>query len=431
MVLLPLPPIVDSVEPEETTMTIETIRTNSPTVCDAGLPTIAYEHAQNPEDAHRLIRQARLQGPIALGPHGPEVLTYELVRTVMRDPGFCMPKGLVLAAQGITSGPLWDKAITGLLSLDGAEHHRLRRLVSQAFTPRSTARLQSTIDDVITELVDPMTSTGRCDMVADIARRYPIPIICELLGAPRQDWQLFSDWADDIFKVFNWNVANDAAVIMAAFDELDAYIDDMVAYRRRNLTDDVISELIRAEDDGDRLSAAELRMLAEALLMAGTDTTRNQLAAAVQVLADHPDQWALLAHHPELAPKAVHELMRYCPVIFTTTRKAVEDVELGGVRMPAGTLVIVNTAAANRDPSIYDDPDRLDITREGPATMLTFGGGSHYCPGAHLARLELAEALTVITRRMPNPRRIGPAPWKPIIGITGPTTLPIEFDPGH
>src|SRR5271157_5111658 len=99
------------------------------------------------------------------------------------------------------------------------------------------------------------------------------PIICELLGAPRQDWQLFSDWADDIFKVFNWNVANDAAVIMAAFDELDAYIDDMVAYRRRNLTDDVISELIRAEDDGDRLSAAELRMLAEALLMAGTDTT--------------------------------------------------------------------------------------------------------------------------------------------------------------
>ena len=228
-----------------------------------------------------------------------------------------------------------------------------------------------------------------------------------------------------------WNVANDAAVIMAAFDELDAYIDDMVAHRRRNLTDDVISQLIRAEDDGDRLSAAELRMLAETLLMAGTDTTRNQLAAAVQVLADHPDHWALLAQHPELAPKAVHELMRYCPVIFTTMRKAAEDVELDGVRIPAGTLVIVNTAAANRDPSVYDDPDRLDITREGSATMLTFGGGIHYCLGAHLARLELAQALTVITRRMPNPRRTGPAPWKTIIGITGPTTLPIEFDAEH
>ena len=409
-------------------MTVETIRTNSPTVCDAGLPTIAYEHAHDPEDAHRLIRQARLQGPIALGPHGPEVLSYELVRSVLRDPRFCMPKGLVLAAQGITSGRLWDKATTGLLSRDGADHNRLRRLVCKAFTPRSTARLQSTIVEVITELVDPVTITGRCDVVADIARQYPIPIICGLLGAPREDWQLFSDWAEDIFKILTWNVANDAAVIMAAFDELDAYIDEMVAHRRRNLTDDLLSELIRAEDDGDRLSAAELRMLAEVLLMAGTDTTRNQLAAAVQVLADHPDQWALLAHHPELAPKAVHELMRCCPVIFTTMRKAVEDVELGGVRMPAGTLVIVNTAAANRDPAVYDDPDCLDITREGPATMLTFGGGIHYCLGAHLARLELAQALTVITRRMPNPRRTGPAPWKTIIGITGPTTLPIEFD---
>jgi len=412
-------------------MTVDTIDANSPTVFDAGPPAIAYEHAQNPEDAHRLIRQARLQGPIALGPHGPEVLGYELVRTVLHDPRFCMPKGHALAAQGITSGRLWDKVTSGLLSRDGADHHRLRRLVSQAFTPRSTARLETTIVGVITELVDPLTSTGRCDVVSDIARRYPIPIICGLLGAPRQDWQLFSDWAEDIFKIFTWNVADHAAVIMGAFDELDAYIDDMVAQRRHNLTDDLMSQLIRAEDDGDRLTADELRMLAGGLLMAGTDTTRNQLASAVGDLCDHPEQWALLAEHPELAPQAVEELMRHSPVIFATMRKAVEDVELGGVRVPAGTLVIVNTAAANRDPAVYDDPDCLDITREGPATMPTFGGGIHYCLGAHLARLELAEALRVITQRMPNPHRTGPAPWKPLEGITGPTTLPIEFDAGH
>ena len=389
-------------------MTVDAIGTNSPTVFDAGLPAIAYEHAHNPEEAHRLIRQARLQGPIALGPHGPEVLSYELVRTVLRDPRFCMPKGHALAAQGITSGRLWDKVTTGLLSRDGADHNRLRRLVSTAFTPRSTARLQTTIVEVITELVDPVTTTGRCDVVADIARRYPIPIICGLLGAPRQDWELFSDWAEDIFKIFTWNVANDAAVIMDAFDELDAYIDDMVAQRRRHLTDDLISQLIRAEHDGDRLSADELRMLAEALLMAGTDTTRNQLAAAVQELCDHPEQWALLAEHPELAPQAVEELMRYCPIIFATMRKAVEDVELGGMRIPAGTLVIVNTAAANRDPAVYDDPDSLDITREGPATMLTFGGGIHYCLGAHLARLELAQALT-----RHHPPHAQPPPHRP------------------
>jgi cytochrome P450 len=408
-------------------MTVDTI----PTVFDAVLPPIAYEHAQDPEEAHRLIRQARLQGPIALGPHGPEVLSYELVRTVLRDPRFRMPKGISLAAQGITSGPVWDKATAGLLSRDGADHNRLRRLVSKAFTPRSTERLTATIVESISELVEPVTRTGRCDVVADIARQYPISIISGLLGAPRQDWQLFSGWADDIFKLLNWNVANDAPVIMAAFGELDAYIEDMIARRRHNLTDDLVSELIRAEEDGDRLTADELLMLAEGLLMAGTDTTRNQVGAAVQDLCNHPEQWDLLAEHPELAPQAVEELMRHSPVVFGTIRQPVEDVKLNGVMVPAGTHVMVNTAAANRDPAVYDDPDRLDITREGPAAMLTFGGGIHYCLGAHLARAELAEALTVMTRRMPNPRLSGPAPWKPLLGITGPTTLPIEFDAGH
>ena len=164
------------------------------------------------------------------------------------------------------------------------------------------------------------------------------------------------------------------------------------------------------------------------LLHAGTDTTRNQLAAAVQVLADHPDQWELLANRPELASQAVEELMRHSPVNFRVLRKAVVDVELDGVAFPTGSLVIANTAAANRDPAVYDDPDRLDITRQGAPAMLTFGGGVHYCLGAHLARIELAEGLRVVTARMSNPRRTGPAPWKPITELSGPKTLPIEFE---
>jgi cytochrome P450 len=172
-------------------------------------------------------------------------------------------------------------------------------------------------------------------------------------------------------------------------------------------------------------------MLAVTLLVAGTDTTRNQLAAAVQALCAHPDQWALLAEHPELAPNAVAELMRCYPVVFAPIRKAVDDVELGGVLIPAGTLVVANTAAANRDPAVYDKPDRLDITRDDAPAIMTFGGGVHFCLGAHLARLELVEALRVITQRMPNPRCSGPAPWKAMAGITGPTSLPIEFDPGQ
>jgi cytochrome P450 len=200
-----------------------------------------------------------------------------------------------------------------------------------------------------------------------------------------------------------------------------------VARRRRGLTDDLLSDLIRAEDDGDRLDADELRMLAAGLLLAGTDTTRNQLAASVDVLCEHPEQWALLRDRPELATRAVEETMRHSPVACGVLRTVVEDVELGGVIWPAGTLIVVNTFAANRDTTKYEDPGRLDITREGSPPILTFGGGAHYCLGANLARLELAEALKVLARRMPELKRAGPAPWKPILGMSGPTSLPIEF----
>jgi cytochrome P450 len=391
------------------------------------LPTIAYEHAQSPEEAHELIRKARQQGPIAMGPHGPEVLSYDLVRTVLRDDRFAMPKGLALAAQGITSGDLWDLSLKGLLSLDGEAHRRQRRLVSKAFTPRSAERLRRTCTDIISELVATHADAGRCDVVADIARQYPIPIICAMLGTPREDWHLFSEWAGDIFKLFDWNVVNDEPDIMRAWNTLEGYIDDMVRNRQGVLTDDLLSDMMRAEVDGDRLAHDELLILAATLLMAGTDTTRNQLAAAVEVFSNHPEQWAMLAERPELAVHAVHEVMRYSPVILNTMRVPVTDVELAGVEIPAGTMVIANTAAANRDPDVYREPDRFDITREDAPAMLTFGGGIHYCLGAHLARIELAEALTTMARRMPNLRTTGPVPWKSMTGITGPTSLPIAF----
>ncbi len=407
-----------------------TLISNCPSVFDAGLPTIAYDHLTDPEQAHRVLSQARPQAPIAIGPHGPEVLSYELVRTVLRDNRFITAQGLGLTVQGITSGPLWDRATANILGLDGTEHHRLRRLVSKAFAPRAAERLRTLAIEIITGLVDRVTAVGKCDVVTDIARRYPTPVICALLGAPPEDWQKISDWIDDIKKLFEWNVANDGPAILAAWDQLDAYFEDLIAHRRASLTDDLISDLIRCEDNGDRLTHDELLMLGTTLLGAGTDTTRNQLAAAVQVLSAHPDQWALLAQRPELAANAVHELMRYCPIIFGTIRQAAEDVELAGIRIPAGTIVLANTAAANRDPDVYDFPDRLDITREDPPAMLTFGGGVHYCLGAHLARLELTEALRVITQRMPNPRQTGPSPWKGMAGITGPLSVPLEFDVG-
>jgi cytochrome P450 len=394
----------------------------------AALPTVDYENAPDPQEAHRRLAAALRRGPIAMGAHGPEILSYELARTVLRDQRMCPPEGLGLETQGITSGPLWNRATSTILSINGENHTRLRRLVSKAFTPRAVGRLDTVITGIITRLVEPLLPAGRCEVVEDIARPYPVPVIAELLGAPSEDWKLFSEWADDFFKLFTWNAADHEQAILQAWAELDDYVDGMVAERRTSLTDDLISDLIRAEDDGDRLTTPELRMLAAGILMAGTDTTRNQVAAAVDTLCDHPDQWELLAEHPELAMNAVEELMRFNPVAFGAMRMTIEDVEFAGTQIPAGTFVLVNTAAGNRDPAVFDEPHRLDITRTGAAPMQTFGAGAHYCLGANLARREIAEALVVMTGRMGNIRRCAPTQWKPLVGITGPAVLPIEFD---
>ena len=399
-------------------------------VFDADLPTLAYDVEETPAEGYPRLQAAQRQAPIAIGPFGPEVLSYQLVRSVLRDTRFQIPPGMNLLVQGITSGPLWDKVVNSLLCLEGDAHHRLRSLCSKAFTPRTVARLHDTMADVMNELVDQVADAGRCDVVTDIARPYPVPIICALLGAPREDWQQFSLWADDVFKAFTFtvDVREVEPVVMRAWRELDDYVDDMVARRRHSLTDDLLSDLIRAEDDGDRLNTAELRMLAGGLLLAGTDTTRNQVAASVQLLCEHPEQWVLLKEQPELAMRAVEETMRHSPIACGTLRLVGEDAELDGYLFPAGTMVVVNTAAANRDPTIYQDPDRVDITREDAPAILTFGGGAHYCLGANLARREIAEALTVLAQRLVNPRTAGPAPWKPMLTLSGPTTLPIEFD---
>jgi cytochrome P450 len=408
-----------------------TTSTQRPSIFDATLPTVDYGDGRDPDEAHRAIWVARRHAPIAFGPYGPELLDYELVRTMLRDSRFVMPRGIGLVVQGITSGPVWDRVGNLLVSLNGAEHHRLRRLVARAFTPRAADRMRAACVDVINELVDPVAVVGRCDFVDDVSNHYPIPIICAMLGAPREDWQLFSEWAADISKAFGGTVTEHEPAILRSWDALDGYLEALIERRRHSLADDLISDLIRVEDDAEQLTHDEMRNLALILLNAGTDTTRNQLAAAVQVFADHPDQWALLAARPELAHAAVEEVMRHSPVVFNAVRQATEGVELGPVLIPAGAFVMASTAGANRDPAVYDEPERLDITRDDPPAMLTFGGGVHYCLGAHLARVELAEALTVLARRMPNLRRTGPAPWKSIFEISGPTTLPIAFDAGH
>jgi cytochrome P450 len=391
----------------------------------SALPSIDFYGVSCHEAGHRIIAGVREQSGIALGPYGLEVLRYDLVRAVLRDSRFGMPAGIGLAMQGIASGPLWERVCNSIVGLDGPGHQRLRRLVVRAFTPKSADRMRAACRDVIDGLVDRHVDDGRCDVVTDLARHYPVPIICALLGVDRQDWELFAPWVRGISRAFSPYAAANEESIVGAWDQLDDYVDELIARRRRAPSDDLISELIEAEQAG--LAHDELLNLVATLMVAGTDTTRNQLAAAVQVLCEHPKLWALLGERPDLAPRVVEEVIRHSPVSFSAVRVALDDVELDGVCIPEGTVIVVNTASANRDPLAYADPDRLDVTRSGPPPMLTFGGGAHHCLGAHLARVELAEALAVMARRMPNARLAGAVPWRPLIGITGPRTVPIEY----
>jgi cytochrome P450 len=362
---------------------------------------------------------------------GHMVLRYDDVVAVLRDKRWHSAASRVTEIMGITDPAFTSRRRTSILSAEGEEHTRLRRLVGQAFSPRAADRLRPFMREVINSLVDPVAPAGRADIAVDICEPYPIPIICELLGAPRADWKLFSTWAADVLKVFDGDLAEKLDVVMAAQDALDAYTRDLIADRRDKPAEDLLTDLIAAEEGGDRLSTEELVVMVEAVIIGGTDTTRNQLGCAVATLAHHPDQWAALADDPGLAPHAVEELMRYFGAVRGTVRFASEDIEYRGVLFPAGSLINVSMASANFDPTVFPGMDTLDVGREPPGKpQLTFGSGIHYCLGAALARAELQEALPILARRMPDLRLDGPVQWKPpTAAIFGAERLPVTFTP--
>jgi cytochrome P450 len=381
-------------------------------------------------EALAAIDTARAQGWLARTDLGYCVTHLGDVTAILRDRRFHSALSLIPQMQGMDPDAGFRQRRQSILSMEGDPHARLRRLVAPAFTPASANRLRPTMRAVVGQLVDQVAADGSCEFVADVAEPYPIPIICELLGAPEEDWKLFSAWATDIFRIFNGTLADDLPLIEKAGGELTAYVSDMIAERRLAPRQDLLSDLIAIEEEGDRLSTEEMAMLAEAVLMAGTDTTRNQLACCIALFADHPEQWALLAENPTLAPRAVEESMRFLGAVRATVRFASEDIVYRDVLFPQGTIVSTSLAGANRDPEVWADPNDFDITTEREGAQLTFGSGIHFCMGAALARAELQEALPLLAQRMPNLARRGPVEWKPAtFGIWGPAVLPIGFDP--
>ncbi len=380
--------------------------------------------------ARAAMEAARDQHWLARMPLGYSVTRYADVVAILRDKRFHSALSMLPQLAGVDDAAFTARRQQSILSMEGEEHARLRRLVAPSFSPKAADRLRPFMREVVDGLVDGFVADGRCDLVADLCEPYPIPIICELLGAPKQDWKLFSAWATDIFRIFNGDVANELHLIQAASDELDEYVRAMIAERRSSPADDLLSAMIAAEEQGDRLSTDELVMMCQAVLMAGTDTTRNQLACTVALLTDHPDVWARLAEDPSIAAGTVEESMRHLGAVRGTARFASEDIEYRDVVFPAGTLIATSLALANLDPDVYQEPGAFDVERDHPKQQLTFGSGIHFCLGAALARAELQEALPLLAQRMPALHLDGPIEWKPqTVGIWGPATLPLRFGP--
>jgi cytochrome P450 len=394
------------------------------------LPLVDFGFADAEEQRAALERIAG-ETWIARGPFGYIVFTYDDCVAILRDKRWHNAAKIISELRAVTDPRLKDRQRESILSAEGETHTRLRRLVAPSFSPRSADALRPFMREVLNDLLDPHTPNGRCDLTVDVLEHYPIPIICELLGAPREDWKLFSRWAEDVLRVFNATAADEIDLIIAAQEELEEYTRGLIADRRRKPSEDLITSLIAAEEAGDKLSEDELVMMVQAVIVGGTDTTRNQLGCSVSLLADHPDQWKLLAERPDLAPRAVEETMRFAGAVRSTGRFASTDIEYRDILFPAGTFIAPALAMANRDDSVFTEPGSFDIRRE-PAGQphMTFGSGIHYCLGAALARAEQQEALPIFAQRMPNMKIAGGVTWKPsTVAIFGPEKLPLTFDP--
>jgi cytochrome P450 len=401
-------------------------------VTDLELPQFDYlEPSLRGERFHHTMRVLRDQNWLAQSALGFHVLDRDGVDFFLKSKALNVPGQMVVEMFGVTDGPLHEEVTRNVLCIDGADHRRLRNLVNPALTARAVERYRPAIRGFLEELWEKVGASGRCEFVADFAKPYPALTIATVMGAPLSDAERLYDWSNWIQKQFAADVLEQREQIEQAVVEFYAYARELLERRRADPGDDILSALLAAEEDGDRLSGEECVNLALNILIGGVDTTQSQLAHAMRLFADHPDQWKLLAERPEeLAGPAVDEVLRYEPIVPFTARIAQEDVQYRGVTFPKGTVVMTSAFDANREAGTWSEPEAFDITADrGGVRPHTFGAGIHYCLGANLARLELTEALAFLASRMRDLRLDGDPVLGSIHGIYGIDALPLSFKP--
>jgi cytochrome P450 len=404
-----------------------TLRSVSARAADLDLPFVDLATISDRDAARAAYVAAGRDSWLVRTDIGFAVTRHADVSAVLRDQRWHSLVSKLPQLLGVTDEEFLAQRKGSILSSEGMEHARLRRLVAGAFVPTKVDRFRPDMREVMGELIERVRHTGEVDLVAEICEPYPIPIICRLLGAPESDLDKFSQWATDVLAVFDMNLHEDLPRIKKASAELADYVAELVERRRREPANDLLTDLIAAEEEGDRLDTEELCTMVEAVLLGGTDTTRNQLGCSVAFLLDRPDLWKQLADDPSTAPAVVEETMRLAGAVRGTGRFASEEIEFNGVVFDEGAVMNINLSVANLDESVY--PAGLDFQPDQRQHM-TFGSGIHFCLGAALARAELAEALPMLAQAMPDIHRNGESTWKnSFAGIYGPTSLPLAFTP--
>ncbi len=400
-------------------------------VSELDLPVLDYTNPALRGDAfHERLAELRSHGWLCSGPLGYVVLEREAAAHFLRTKSASFPGLKIAELFDITDGPLYEEIARNILHVNGDDHRRLRNLVNPFFTPRSADRWRPAMREFLGELFEPVSAAGRCELVEAFAKPYPSLTIATVMGAPLADAPRLHDWSNWIQRQFDApSLVNDRARIERAVEEFYAWAGELLAAKRASPREDLISTLIAAEQDGDRLSDAELVNLVLNVLVGGVDTTQSQLAQAIRLFCEHPDQWQALAADPALAPRAVEEVLRFEPITPFTARIVEQEISYRGVTFPPDTVVMVCAFTANREID-GPDPHAFDITADRDRDKpLTFGAGIHYCLGANLARAELCEALAYLAPRMPGLRLDGEVELGTVQGIYGVERLPIAWGP--
>jgi cytochrome P450 len=388
------------------------------------------------DDPYTQYRRLRELRPVHQSPLGPWTLTrYEDCSRLLRDPSLSVEeehsayngREAIFAAAGVERR---NRGARAILNLDPPDHTRIRRLVSKAFTPRRVEALAPRVQTLVDGMLDVAEARGAMDVIADLAFPLPFAVISEMLGMPEADRLLLREWSHTLVTSLEPLMTPDEIPqLMDASDHMVAHVDAAIAWKRREPADDLLSALIAAEEEGDRLSPEELRDQVILLFVAGHETTVNLIGNGTLALLRNPRQHALLRAQPELIGNAIEELLRYDSPVQFTRRIALQEVELDGQHVEPGAFVFTILGAANHDPEHFGPTaDELDLTRRDAPHHISFGGGIHHCLGAVLARAEARVAIASMTARFPEMALATDTPdWNGRIVLRGLDSLPVSL----